>query len=138
MKRNLILGTFCVLALLLSTILVPCESLATTISGTSTSITINDPPYGISSVKIALPGGDVIAADEFTVFAKDSFPDGDYQYQLIGKLEPSNVQKKSPADGLANGRGNVTPRTPIGVVESGDFRIVNGVVYDTRTLVENQ
>lgn len=118
------------------------NALAVEITGDSYSVTVQDVPLGITSIKVAGPGGDIYTANGLTIFSESSFVDGDYQYELIGILPASEAQRnqKSKADRdvfNAHGRASrVAPGVPEGVVETGDFRIVDGQVVDTRHIVE--
>ncbi len=118
------------------------NALAVKVTGDSYSITIQDVPSGIISIKVAGPDGVIYTANSLTVYSEDSFVDGDYQYELIGYLSNSegHRKQKSKVDrGVSNAHGRasaVAPYVPEGVVETGDFRIVNGQVVDTRHIVE--
>lgn len=115
----------------------PSFSSATTVSGTSATFTLNDPPPKVTAVKIATPQGLVFISNEMTIIADGDFPDGGYQYELIGEL-PTAGGTIMPEDSIEdNGRSEAALGTPVGILESGDFRIVNGTVIDTKTLKEN-
>jgi hypothetical protein len=118
------------------------NALAVKVNGNSYSITIQGVPSGIISIKVAGPDGVIYTANGLTVYSEDGFVDGDYQYELIGYLSDSKAHRKqkSKADqGVSNANGrasDVAPYVPEGVVKTGDFRIVNGQVVDTRHIVE--
>lgn len=122
--------------LLAGLMFLPGAVFATVVAGNSSSVTIYNPPSGVTSIKIATPGGAIVSAEGLTITTETHFIDGDYQYELIGSLgavSPQSTQSTDPA----NGRGEIVLQAPVGVIESGDFRIVNGQVIDTRTLTEN-
>lgn len=113
------------------------EVYAATVAGNSYAVTINNPPSELITTKIAGPDGRIFKAKGATVVAEDGFVDGDYQYELIGRLAVP-VGVAAAAATLANGRGDAVAGDPVGVLESGDFRMVKGWVIDTRVVPENR
>jgi hypothetical protein len=111
---------------------------ATTISGSSEELVVNNPPEGVITIKIASPDGEVFTSDELIIRPSESgFADGNYKYELMGELSETAQNSSANSNLENNGRsGNVTLLTPVGEIESGAFRIVNGIVIDARTLKE--
>lgn len=113
---------------------------ATTISGNSEELVFNNPPDGVITIRIASPDGEVFTSDELIISSMGrDFPDGSYQYELMGELSETARDKSANSNLENNGRnGNVALLTPVGGIESGAFRIINGIVVDTRTLTEKE
>jgi len=123
-------------SLFISVFLFPFSALATIVSGSSTAVSFGNTPVGVKSIKVAAPGGVVIISEELTVHPKEFFPDGDYQYELTGEL-PLTEKPSKTTTALDNGRTNASPTMqPVGVIDSGDFRIINGTVFDARARQE--
>jgi len=113
---------------------------ATTISGSSEELVFNNPPAGVITIKIASPNGEVFTSDELIIrpMGRD-FQDGTYKYELMGELSETAQVGRANSNRENNGRsGNVTLLTPVGGIERGTFRIVNGIVVAPRTLKEKQ
>lgn len=130
---------FCVaIGSMLYFLITPIDTQATTVSGNSTEIVFHDTPSGTTTVKIAVPGGEVYSVPSLAVSFEPGLPNGDYQYELIGPLSPSSqaMENLTSSADPANGRDETKKLHPIGVLETGDFRIIDGSVIDTKTMVE--
>lgn len=120
-------------------LMLPISGQCTTVSGNSSEVTFNDVPAGTNIVNLSTPGGEVYSVDGLAMSIEPALPDGDYQYELIGNLPVTGQITEGeirPAD-PENGRDVTITRRPTGVLESGGFRIVNGIVLDSRTMEEN-
>lgn len=132
--------TLTLMVLTAVTLLLQSVVWATTISGSSEELVVNNPPAGAITIRIVSPDGEVFTSDELIIRPMGmGFPDGTYKYELMGELSETAKGSRAKSNRENNGRsGNVTLLTPVGGIESGVFRIVNGIVVDPRTLKEKQ
>ncbi len=111
---------------------------ATTVSGNSAELVFNNPPEGVIAVRIASPDGEVFTSKEMIISSMGrDFPNGSYQYELVGKLPKTKQNRRVSSNAENNGRTKTTKMLiPVGDIESGAFHIIDGVVVDTRNLTE--
>ena len=79
---------------------------------------------------VATPDGQVLESESAMIAAGKALPDGQYSYKIIGYLEGDEIRRSSVKEQMNNGRGDAArPRgVPVGVIESGHFRIHGGEV----------
>lgn len=113
-------------------------SMAGEIIGDAFSVTYQSPPDGALAWQITGPDGSAVQSESWTITADDPFPDGQYHYELLGRLTNKQTRVHTEKEQLNNGReGTAQPsRIPMGAIESGNFRITDGMVVSTEAIEE--
>ena len=76
------------------------------------------------------PFDQVDSNDRIRILFGCGLKDGSYVYEVTGYLENAQPSNPTPEENQANGRpADAKPtEAPVGVIETGSFRVVNGVV----------
>lgn len=103
------------------------NSFATSFAGGGQGLVVNDMPHNSTSVRVVGPENITAQTDGTLLQLPENqfFVDGQYSYEIFGYLS----DELKPLDSNENGRGeSVVRNEPIGAIESGNFRLLNGAV----------
>ena len=79
--------------------------------------------------KVSGPDDILIESKKETITVKNSLPDGQYSYEVIGYLDKDAKQSYRKSRWNDGRKPGTTPRNPpVGIIQTGYFRIYNGVV----------
>ncbi len=105
-------------------------AMASEIKGGTNSLTCEGMSDRAIAWKINGPDNLIIQSKSAIISADKPLPDGKYRFEIIGYLEKSEIRKPKKEKSLNNGRGSsdTPPNYPVGVIESGHFRIDEGEI----------
>lgn len=105
--------------------------IAAEISGDAYGIFCNNLHNRVVAFKIRSPNGIVFESETTTISSEEGgLPDGQYSYEIIGYLDGNEIHTTGGKEQMNNGRETTEQpeNAPLGVIESGYFRIAGGVV----------
>lgn len=103
---------------------------AVDITGNAQSIEINHNHANMTSVVLRGPADFKTKSDNTYIWFDTELVDGLYQYQIMGMLDYVYVE---PSDGSNNRPvGSVPTNPPVGVIDSGYFNLIDGVVQPNK------